>query len=127
MRTLSAPYPGPVSPTPPQDAPRPGALTLAVRSDRIVLAGLGLWAIALLLVLLVPSWHEGERGWWPWACVSGLALGVLGWVYLRRGRGNAAEANDPVSVPPAAAEKVEAAQERVEQVRQRRSGRRDEG
>lgn len=95
----------------------PGALTLAVRSDRIVLAGLGLWAIALALTLLVPSWHSGDRSWWPWACVTGLVLGGLGWVYLRRGRGNAAEANRPVPVPPVAAEQLE----RVEQVRQRRT------
>lgn len=91
----------------------PGALTLAVRSDRIVLVGIGLWALALVLTLVVPSWHTGDREWWPWACVTGLVLGAVGWAYLRRGRGNAAEANRPVAVPPVAAE-------RVEQVRQRR-------
>ena len=63
-----------------------------MRSDRIVLVGSAVWALALLLVLLVPSWHSGDRGWWPWACVSGLVLGLLGWAYLRRGRGNAAMA-----------------------------------
>lgn len=111
-----------MSQSPPPDAHRPGALTLAVRSDRIVLIGIGLWVAALVVVLLVPALHTGDRAWWPWACVSGLVLGLLGWAYLRRGRGNAAEANHPVSVPPGAAERVEAAQERVEQVRQRRSG-----
>lgn len=103
---------------PPSGPPEPGALTLAVRADRIVLVGIALWALALLLVLLVPAWHEGSRAWWPWACLSGLALGVVGYGYLRRGRGNAEEARDPVpvSVPPAAAG-------RVEQVRQRRGAR----
>ena len=35
---------------------------------------------------------EGDRGWWPWACVAGLVLGAMGWAYLRRGRGNARDA-----------------------------------
>lgn len=72
---------------------------VAVRSDLIALVGAALWALALILVLLVPGWHSGERSWWPWACLSGLLLGVLGWLYLRRGRGNASEANAPVSLP----------------------------
>lgn len=71
-----------------------------VRSDRVVLAGMALWTVALVVVLAVPSLRSGDRGWWPWACVAGLVLGALGWVYLRRGRGNAADADAPVSVPP---------------------------
>ncbi len=59
---------------------------------RIVGVGALAWAAALAVVLLVPALHEGERAWWPWACVSGLVLGALGWAYLRRGRGNAADA-----------------------------------
>ena len=47
---------------------------------------------ALAVVLVVPALHEGERGWWPWACVAGLVLGAMGWGYLRRGRGNAHDA-----------------------------------
>lgn len=89
-----------------------GSLTLAVRSDRIVLAGLLAWLVALLVILLVPSLHSGQRDWWPWACLCGIALGALGWIYLRRGRGNAAEANRPVPVPPGAADAMEQARER---------------
>ena len=65
---------------------------LDVPTGRIVLAGLGCWVVALVVVLAVPGLHEGDRAWWPWACVSGLALGLAGYAYLRRGRGNAAGA-----------------------------------
>jgi len=65
---------------------------VAVDTSRIVLAGLGCWAVALVVVLAVPSLHTGPRDWWPWACVSGFVLGLLGLAYVRRGRGNAAGA-----------------------------------
>ena len=86
----------------PEDAgPRPvqtGALPVqptqpvAVDTQRIVAAGLVCWVVALVVVLAVPSLHEGARSWWPWVCVAGLVLGVLGFVYVHRGRGNAAGA-----------------------------------
>ena len=56
---------------------------------RIVQVGTAAWLLALVVVLLVPALHEGERDWWPWCCVAGAGLGLLGWGYLRRGRGNA--------------------------------------
>lgn len=58
---------------------------------RIVLWGMIGWAVALVVVLLVPAWHEGDRSWWPTTCILGLALGALGVFYLRRGRGSVAE------------------------------------
>ena len=79
------------SDTPPYGAPvtaPPEPLHLPML--RIVEAGLALWALALVVVLVVPSLHAGDRSWWPWCCVTGLVLGAVGWVYLRRGRGNAA-------------------------------------
>lgn len=75
--------------------PTPGPERLepiAVPTRRIVEVGLGIWVVALVAVLAVPALHEGERDWWPWACVSGLVLGLVGYTYLRRGRGNAAGA-----------------------------------
>jgi hypothetical protein len=65
---------------------------LAVDTVRIVVAGTGLFAAALVVTLLVPALHVGERDWWPWACVSGLVLGLIGLLYIGRGRGNAASA-----------------------------------
>ena len=59
---------------------------------RIIEAGLAAWLVALAVTLLVPALHEGDRSWWPWTCVAGLVLGGLGWVYVRRGRGNARDA-----------------------------------
>lgn len=38
----------------------------------------------IVLTLPVPALHTGERAWWPWTCAGGVALGVLGYVYVRR-------------------------------------------
>src|SRR6478609_12243664 len=65
---------------------------LAVPTRQIIGVGIGLWAVALVVTLVVPALHTGERSWWPWTCVAGLALGSLGYAYMRRGRGNAAGA-----------------------------------
>lgn len=65
---------------------------MQVPTQRIIALGLVLWAVALLVTLLVPPLHEGDRSWWPWACVAGLVLGVVGLLYVRRGRGNAHDA-----------------------------------
>ena len=65
---------------------------VAVPMTRIVEVGLGLWVVALVVTLVVPTLHEGPRSWWPWCCVAGLLLGLAGYAYVRRGRGNAAEA-----------------------------------
>lgn len=63
-----------------------------VSTIRIVHWGMVLWAIALVVVLLVPALHEGDRTWWVWVPVAGFSLGAIGHVYLARGRGNAADA-----------------------------------
>ena len=65
---------------------------LQVPTRRIIQVGLATWLVALVVTLLVPSLHSGDRSWWPWACVSGLVLGSLGYAYVARGRGNAADA-----------------------------------
>jgi hypothetical protein len=65
---------------------------IAVDTARIVAVGTLCWAIALAVTLVVPSLHSGERDWWPWTCVAGVALGLLGLAYVLRGRGNAAGA-----------------------------------
>ena len=72
---------------------KPGEIQpLHVPMLRIIEAGQAAWVVALVVTLVVPALHEGDRAWWPWACVSGLVLGVIGWAYVRRGRGNARDA-----------------------------------
>ena len=69
---------------------RPPEVTL--RTITLVGWGILAWAVVLLVLLIVPSLRTGERSWWVWVPVAGIALGVLGYGYLRRGKGNAAEA-----------------------------------
>lgn len=78
-----------------QKPPSPGREPLQpvhVPMLKIVEAGMIAWALALVVTLVVPALHEGPRDWWPWACVSGIVLGGIGWLYVRRGRGNAEDA-----------------------------------
>lgn len=88
--------PSPASARPPSDRaaqpPSGGLAPLHVPTRRLVLAGTALWAVALLVTLVVPGLHEGDRSWWPWTCVAGIGLGGLGLAYLSRGRGNASSA-----------------------------------
>jgi hypothetical protein len=81
--------------TPPEDA-APSAeepiAPLPVPMRRIVEIGMLVWLVALVVTLVVPSLHEGDRYWWPQVCIAGLGLGAIGWLYLWRGRGNAKDA-----------------------------------
>jgi len=90
-----APYAGPVTtPEPPPEhhlalgTPAPVA-PLAVPTQKIIAAGIGLWLVALVVTLVVPALHTGDRSWWPWTCLSGALLGVFAMWFVRRGRGNA--------------------------------------
>ena len=81
---------------PPPARPRPGPATapqpLAWSASRVALAGVALWGLALAVTLAVPALHTGDRDWWPWTCVAGMTLGLFGYGYIRRGRGNAEDA-----------------------------------
>ena len=92
-----APYAGPVTPHEPHpEHPHPALGTaapvepIAVPTRLIVAVGTGLWVLALVVTLVVPSLHTGDRSWWPWTCVSGIALGAFAWWYVGRGHANAA-------------------------------------
>lgn len=63
-----------------------------LRTITVVHWGMVLWAIVLAAVLLIPPLRSGDRAWWVWVPVAGLALGAIGHGYLARGRGNAADA-----------------------------------
>ena len=58
---------------------------LAVPTRTIIGVGTAVWALALAVTLVVPALHTGERSWWPWACVAGIALGAFAWWYVGRG------------------------------------------
>lgn len=60
---------------------------IAVPMRTLVLVGTAIWAVALVVTLIVPALHTGERSWWPWACVSGIALGAFAVWYLSRAQG----------------------------------------
>ena len=63
-------------PTPTKQAPPP----LQVDTARVVIAGIGLWAVALVVVLLL-----GDRvdRMWTWTCVAAIGLAVLGLGVMR--------------------------------------------
>jgi len=76
-------------------SPEPSAddlLPVKVDVLRVLEIGVGCWVLALVLTLVIPALHGDEHHWWPWTCVCGILGGVAGWVYVRRGRGNAAAA-----------------------------------
>ena len=76
----------------PEDAAAPADEPIAplpVPMRRIVEVGMLLWLVALVVILLVPALHEGDKSWWPQVCLAGIGLGAIGWIYLWRGRGNA--------------------------------------
>jgi hypothetical protein len=67
-------------PGPTKQAPPP----LKVDTVRVVIAGIGLWAVALVVLLLL-----GDRvdRMWTWTCVAAIGLGLLGlWVMKLQGQ-----------------------------------------
>ena len=65
---------------------------LPVSTSHVIVGGTSAWLLALITTVVVPTLHQGERSWWPWTCVTGIALGCFGYAYVRRGRGNAYDA-----------------------------------
>lgn len=63
-----------------------------LRTIQVVRWGMLAWALALAVLLAVPPLRTGDRSWWVWVPVAGIALGLVGHTYLARGRGNAADA-----------------------------------
>ena len=63
-------------PGPTKQAPPP----LQVDTARVVLAGMALWAVALVVLLFL-----GDRvdRMWTWTCVAALGLGLLGLGVMR--------------------------------------------
>jgi hypothetical protein len=83
------------APTPEHPASDPVPIlppAVPLRTITLVRWGILAWTVVLLVLVLVPGWRSGEQSWWLWVPVAGIVLGVVGYVYLRRGRGNAAMA-----------------------------------
>lgn len=67
-------------PGPTKQAPPP----LRVDTTRVVLVGLGLWAVAFVVLLVL-----GDRvdRMWTWTCLAAIALGTLGlWIMKLQGQ-----------------------------------------
>jgi hypothetical protein len=57
---------------------------LQVDTGRVVLVGIGLWTVALVVLLLL-----GDRvdRMWTWTCVAAIGLGLLGlWIMKLQGQ-----------------------------------------
>ena len=59
---------------------KPAPPPLQVDTARVVLVGIGLWAVALVVVLLL-----GDRvdRMWTWTCVAAIGLALLGLAIMR--------------------------------------------
>lgn len=54
---------------------------------RTVAVGTGLWAVALVVLLIMRTDLDAAgRSWWIWTAVAGVGLGLLGVEYTRRRR-----------------------------------------
>ena len=53
---------------------------LRVDTARVVLAGIGLWVVALVVVLLLGNRLERV---WTWTCVAGIVLPFVGLAIMR--------------------------------------------
>ncbi|MEV6984468.1 DUF2530 domain-containing protein [Sphaerisporangium sp. NPDC051017] len=63
-------------PSPPDPAP------LKTNDTAAILAGTGLWVVAL--VVLFALGLPPEDRWWIWTCVAGVGLGLFGMFYVWR-------------------------------------------
>jgi H+/Cl- antiporter ClcA len=52
-------------------------------NDRLIAAvGTGVWAVALIIVVLLRDHLPRSSHWWIWTCVAGVGLGLFGVVYV---------------------------------------------
>ena len=78
-------------PRPTKQAPPP----LQVDTLRVVLAGIAVWAVALVVLLVL-----GDRvdRMWTWTCVAAIGLGCLG-IWVMHAQGQLRPRTDRTSTP----------------------------
>jgi hypothetical protein len=59
---------------------RPDPEPLKTNDMLTVLVGIGLWAVALVVLLIVRP----AETWTIWTCAAGIGLGFLGLLYIHR-------------------------------------------
>ncbi|WP_153506489.1 DUF2530 domain-containing protein [Cumulibacter manganitolerans] len=62
---------------------RPAPPPEQVDTRRVVTVGTLLFAVAAVVIALVPAWRAADGGRWLWTAVLGAALGVLGHLVMR--------------------------------------------
>ncbi|HEU5034766.1 MAG TPA: DUF2530 domain-containing protein [Mycobacteriales bacterium] len=72
----------------PKVARRPDPEPLETDDRPVVLAGIALWVIAfvVLLVFFRADLRRHDTTWWLWACLIGVALGLYGLRFAARRR-----------------------------------------
>lgn len=61
---------------------RPELEPLATNDAAAILSGVGLWAVALLVLLIAQP--GPDQRWWIWTCVAGIVGGLFGVWHVRR-------------------------------------------
>ncbi|GAA3131253.1 hypothetical protein GCM10010466_22340 [Planomonospora alba] len=69
---------------------------LQTNNTATILAGMGLWAVALVVLLIIGL--DPEDRWWIWTCVAAIGLGAFGLWYVRPRHGVASPS--PGELPP---------------------------
>ena len=62
---------------------RPAPPPDQVDTRRVVAIGTILFAVAAVVIALVPSWRGAADGRWLWTAIIGAALGLLGQLVMR--------------------------------------------
>ncbi|MEV7007376.1 DUF2530 domain-containing protein [Streptosporangium sp. NPDC051022] len=81
----------------------PDLQPLRTNNSATILAGTGLWVVALVVLLIVRPGPDHQ--WWIWTCVSGICGGLFGlWFVRRLDRGKAPDEREPSPDTPSSAE-----------------------
>ncbi|SDH45675.1 Protein of unknown function [Sinosporangium album] len=73
---------------------RPDPEPLKTNDMATVLVGTGIWALALIVLLVFQP--DLEQSWWVWTCVAGIVGGAFGVWFIRRKDRRAAARAAPV-------------------------------